>query len=101
MGQDGRISDKFLHPGPGFGGLVFKDLESLIAISKEYNVVMETLSAAKNANKNQKARMGMKLESLIDSSVKDKKIALLGLSFKANTDDVRESSAIEMIIYFK
>tara|TARA_B100001564_G_scaffold326435_1_gene308687 strand:- start:934 stop:1788 length:855 start_codon:yes stop_codon:yes gene_type:complete len=98
MGQDGRISDKFLHPGPGFGGSCFpKDLESLIAISKEKNVVMETLSAAKKANENQKAKMGTKLENLIDSSVKDKNIALLGLSFKANTDDVRESSSIDMI----
>ena len=98
MGQDGRISDKFLHPGPGFGGSCFpKDLESLIAISKEKNVVMETLNAARKANKNQKAKMGIKLEKLINSSLKDKKIALLGLSFKANTDDVRESSSIDMI----
>ena len=98
MGQDGRISDKFLHPGPGFGGSCFpKDLESLIAISKEKNVVMETLIAAKKANKNQKAKMGVKLEELIGASVKDKKIAVLGLAFKANTDDVRESSSIDMI----
>ena len=98
MGQDGRISDKFLHPGPGFGGSCFpKDLESLIAISKEKNIMMETLNAAKKANNNQKEKMGIKLEKLIDSSIKDKKIALLGLSFKANTDDVRESSSIDMI----
>ena len=98
MGQDGRISDKFLHPGPGFGGSCFpKDLESLIAISKEKNIPMETLSAAKKANNNQKAKMGSKLEKLIDASLKDKKIAVLGLSFKANTDDVRESSSIDMI----
>ena len=98
MGQDGRISDKFLHPGPGFGGSCFpKDLESLIAISKEKNIPMETLRAAKKANINQKAKMGTKLENLINASLKDKKIAVLGLSFKANTDDVRESSSIDMI----
>ena len=98
MGQDGRISEKFLHPGPGFGGSCFpKDLESLIAISKEKNITMETLSAAKKANNNQKARMGIKLEKLINASIKDKIIAVLGLSFKANTDDVRESSSIDII----
>ncbi len=98
MGKDGRISDKFLHPGPGFGGSCFpKDLDSLIAISKEKNISMETLSAAKKANDNQKAKMGIKLEKLIDGRIKDKIIAVLGLSFKANTDDVRESSSINMI----
>ncbi len=98
MGQDGRISDKFLHPGPGFGGSCFpKDLESLIAISNEKNLPMETLKAASNANKNQKDRMCIKLEGLVDGGLKNKKIALLGLSFKANTDDIRESSAIDMI----
>ena len=49
---------------------------------------METLSAAKKANNHQKAKMGIKLEKLINTSLKDKKIAVLGLSFKANTDDV-------------
>ncbi len=98
MGKDGRISDKFLHPGPGFGGSCFpKDLESLIAKSKEKNIPMETLRAAKKANDNQKAKMGTKLENLISSSLKGKKIAVLGLSFKANTDDIRESSSIDII----
>ena len=58
---------------------------------------METLYAATKANKNQKAHMCIKLEKLINASLKDKKIAVFGLSFKANTDDVRESSSIDMI----
>ncbi len=98
MGQDGRISDKFLHPGPGFGGSCFpKDLEALLSISKINNVKMNTVEAAIAANHNQKNRMVEKLIALFSGDVNDKKIAILGLAFKANTDDVRESSSINMI----
>ncbi len=98
MGKDGRISDKFLHPGPGFGGSCFpKDLESLLAISNGYGVKMNTLTAAIKANREQKKHMCNKLEKLIAGGIKDKEIAILGLAFKANTDDIRESSSIDMI----
>ena len=98
MGKDGRISDKFLHPGPGFGGSCFpKDLEALLSLSEEHSVTMETLQAAIKANKNQKERVGEKLDRLISGSIRGKKIAILGLAFKANTDDVRESSSIDLI----
>ncbi|MDA9947012.1 UDP-glucose/GDP-mannose dehydrogenase family protein [Candidatus Marinimicrobia bacterium] len=98
MGKDGRISDKFLHPGPGFGGSCFpKDLEALLSLSQEYSVTMETLQAAIKANKNQKERVGEKLDRLISGGIRGKKIAILGLAFKANTDDVRESSSIDLI----
>ena len=98
MGKDGRISDKFLHPGPGFGGSCFpKDLESLSSISDEHGLNMETLKAAITANNKQKTQMCKKLEKLVTTGIKDKVIAVLGLSFKANTDDIRESSSIDMI----
>ena len=98
MGKDGRISEKFLHPGPGFGGSCFpKDLEALLSISKNNNLSMETVNAAIIANKNQKKRMTNKLINLFDGNINNRKIAVLGLSFKANTDDVRESSAIDII----
>ncbi|MBT6776968.1 UDP-glucose/GDP-mannose dehydrogenase family protein, partial [bacterium] len=98
MGKDGRISDKFLHPGPGFGGSCFpKDLEALLSLSKEHSVTMETLQAAIKANRNQKERNGEKLDRLVSGGIKGKKIAILGLTFKANTDDVRESSTIDLI----
>ncbi len=98
MGKDGRISDKFLHPGPGFGGSCFpKDLESLSAIAIEHGFQMNTLKAAIKANKKQKIQMCNKLESLFDGELKNKEIAVLGLAFKANTDDIRESSSIDMI----
>ena len=98
MGKDGRISDKFLHPGPGFGGSCFpKDLEALLSLSREHSVTMETLQAAIKANRNQKERNGEKLNRLVSGGIKGKKIAILGLAFKANTDDVRESSTIDLI----
>ena len=98
MGKDGRISDKFLHPGPGFGGSCFpKDLEALLSLSQEHSVTMETLQAAIKANRNQKERIGEKLDRLVSGGIKGKKIAILGLAFKANTDDVRESSTIDLI----
>ncbi len=98
MGRDGRISEKFLHPGPGFGGSCFpKDLEALLSISKNNNLSMETVNAAIIANKNQKKRMTNKLINLFDGNINNRKIAVLGLAFKANTDDVRESSAIDII----
>ena len=98
MGQDGRISDKFLHPGPGFGGSCFpKDLEAMLAISKNKNLMMETVKSAIIANKNQKKRMADKLLKLFDNNLNNRKVAVLGLAFKANTDDVRESTAIDML----
>ena len=98
MGKDGRISEKFLHPGPGFGGSCFpKDLEALLSISKNKNLSMETVNAAIIANKNQKKRMEDKLINLFDGNINNRKIAVLGLAFKANTDDVRDSSAIDII----
>ena len=98
MGQDGRISEKFLHPGPGFGGSCFpKDLEALLSISKNKSLSMETVNAAIIVNKNQKKRMENKLINLFDGNINNRKIAVLGLAFKANTDDVRESPAIDII----
>jgi len=98
MGQDGRISDKFLHPGPGYGGSCFpKDLEALLFISKNNNLNMETVNAAITANKNQKERMVQKLLHLFGGSINNRKVTVLGLAFKANTDDIRESPAIDMI----
>jgi len=98
MGQDGRISPKFLHPGPGFGGSCFpKDTHAIAALSKKLNHPMRTIEAAIETNEAQKSRMVQKLKSLLNGSFDGKTIAVLGLAFKPNTDDVRESSSIRMI----
>jgi UDPglucose 6-dehydrogenase len=98
MGNDGRISAKFLHPGPGFGGSCFpKDTKALLSLSKELNEPMNTVAAAIATNNRQKERMANKLFNLMNNDIKGKTIAVLGLSFKQMTDDVRESASINMI----
>ncbi|MFC1565731.1 UDP-glucose dehydrogenase family protein [Candidatus Neomarinimicrobiota bacterium] len=98
MGNDGRISAKFLHPGPGFGGSCFpKDTKALLSLSQELNEPMNTVAAAIATNNRQKERMVHKLFNLMNNDIKGKTIAVLGLSFKQMTDDVRESASIIMI----
>ena len=98
MGQDGRISPKFLHPGPGFGGSCFpKDTQAFATLSRKKGVPMNTIDAAITTNNIQKTRMVEKLNILIGGDFSGKTIGVLGLAFKPSTDDVRESSSIEMI----
>ena len=98
MGKDGRISSKFLHPGPGYGGSCFpKDTKALVNIANENGLNLHTIEAAIIANDNQKIVMFKKLKKLLQNHISDKLIGILGLSFKPNTDDIRESSSLEMI----
>ncbi|HIA91261.1 MAG TPA: UDP-glucose/GDP-mannose dehydrogenase family protein [Candidatus Marinimicrobia bacterium] len=98
MGIDGRISPKFLHPGPGFGGSCFpKDAKALISMAEEMGANLKVVKSAVEANQLQKERMVKKLFNLFDGNVKNKTIAILGLAFKAQTDDIRESPAIDII----
>jgi len=98
LGMDGRISPIFLHPGPGFGGSCFpKDTKALVEIAKKYNIHMATVTAAIETNIFQRKRMLSKLMDLLDNDLKGKIIAVLGLAFKQETDDVRDSPAIEII----
>lgn len=98
MGIDGRISPKFFHPGPGYGGSCFpKDTKALRSTAEELGVPLKVVNGAIEANQTQKNRMVKKLMDLMDKNIAGKKITLLGLAFKAQTDDIRESPAIEMI----
>lgn len=98
MGLDGRISPKFLHPGPGFGGSCFpKDTQALVAVGRNQAVPLKTIEAAIATNHLQKLRMIEKFKILNNGSFTRKIIAVLGLSFKPQTDDVRESAALIMI----
>jgi len=97
MGLDGRISPKFLHPGPGYGGSCFpKDTEALCSIASSYGYEFKTLEAVVKANKRQRELMVEKIKRHI-GDLKGKTIGILGLAFKQNTDDVRKSSSIDII----
>ena len=97
MGSDGRISPKFLHPGPGFGGSCFpKDTSALVSMAQNKNVPMRTIQAAIETNAYQKKRMVKKLQALT-GDFSGLTIGVLGLAFKSKTDDVRESASLEMV----
>ena len=98
MGQDGRISPKFLHPGPGFGGSCFpKDTIALVNTGKQNNIRMNTVEAAIKTNNEQKLRMVAKLKSLLNNKIKNKTITVLGLAFKPQTDDIRDAASTIII----
>ncbi|MCX7913161.1 MAG: UDP-glucose/GDP-mannose dehydrogenase family protein [Thermodesulfovibrionales bacterium] len=97
MGLDERIGSKFLHAGPGYGGSCLpKDTQALLNIALEHDVKLEILSAVIRANKNQLLWVVEKIKRVL-KEIKDKTITILGLSFKPDTDDIRESPAIIII----
>ena len=98
LGLDGRISPKFLHPGPGFGGSCFpKDVLGLLKIMNEYELSGNIVDAVLKTNFEQKKYIFEIFYRLLNNNVKNKKISVLGLSFKPNTDDIRESPALVII----
>jgi UDPglucose 6-dehydrogenase len=97
IGRDGRIGSKFLHPGPGYGGSCFpKDTRALAKTGRDYGEPLSLVETAVAANERQKKKMVAKIEAGLGGpgSLSGKTIAVLGLSFKPNTDDMRESPAI-------
>ena len=98
MGLDGRISPKFLHPGPGYGGSCFpKDTRALAYLGKENDVSLKVINSVIETNDNQKIKIFEKIKSLCDEILEKKTVSLLGLSFKPETDDIRESPAKTII----
>jgi UDPglucose 6-dehydrogenase len=97
MGLDGRIGKKFLHPGPGFGGSCFpKDTRALSKIARERGYVFKVLESVIEVNEEQKQRMVKKIKEKV-GDLRGKTIGVLGLSFKPNTNDIRESSSVAII----
>jgi UDPglucose 6-dehydrogenase len=98
MGLDNRIGSKFLHAGPGFGGSCFpKDVRALIKTAQDYDVPMRILEAVETVNDTRKRAMARKVSSVFGGVLRGKTIAMLGLTFKPNTDDVREAPSVAVI----
>ena len=98
VGLDNRIGNKFLTPGPGWGGSCFpKDVRALANIADKEKIMMPLLTAAIESNENAQDRVVEKILKNFDNNLKGIKIAALGLAFKANTDDIRNSPAIAII----
>jgi UDPglucose 6-dehydrogenase len=97
IGMDRRIGNKFLHPGPGFGGSCFpKDTRALAALAREFNSESRIVEAVIDVNQKQRALMIPKIEKLA-GELSGKIIAILGLAFKPETDDMREAPSIDII----
>lgn len=98
MGSDDRIGQRFLFPGIGYGGSCFpKDVKALIQSGTQENFDFEILQATERVNNTQKVILISDIENYFNGDLKGKKIALWGLAFKANTDDIREASSLDNI----
>ncbi len=98
MGLDGRIGGKFLHSGPGYGGSCFpKDTLALLRIAQENGVAARLVEAGVEANNSQKARMVKKIRDALGGSETGKTIGVLGLTFKPETDDLRDAPALSIL----
>lgn len=98
IGLDGRIGSKFLHAGPGYGGSCFpKDTLALAKTAQDYEAPVRLIETTIAINDNRKRAMGRKVIAAVGGDVRGKKVAVLGLTFKPNTDDMRDSPAIAVV----
>jgi UDPglucose 6-dehydrogenase len=98
IGMDGRIGDKFLHAGPGYGGSCFpKDTKALARIGQEHAAPMQIVETVIKVNDEVKRRMIDKIVDLCDGSLRDKTITFLGVTFKPNTDDMRDAPSLTIV----
>src|SRR5437764_3418490 len=101
IGLDNRIGPKFLHPGPGFGGSCFpKDTRALLKTAQDHDVPLRIVAAVIAANDIRNRAMARKVSAAFGGSLRGKTIAVLGLTFKPNTDDIREAPSISLITAF-
>ena len=102
IGLDKRIGSKFLHPGPGYGGSCFpKDTLALVQTAKEYDLNLSLVETVVKYNKQRKSDMADKIIEAFNNNCQNKKISILGLSFKPETDDMRDSPSLDIIPILK
>ncbi len=99
IGLDNRIGSKFLHAGPGFGGSCFpKDTRALLKIALDHDVPLRIVDAVLAVNENRKRAMARKVSAAVGGQLRGKTIAVLGLTFKPDTDDMREAPSIPLVV---
>jgi UDPglucose 6-dehydrogenase len=98
IGADGRIGNKFLHPGPGYGGSCFpKDVAALIRIAREARSPLSLIEQVQTVNSERKIAMAKRIEHAAGGSVAGKTVAVLGIAFKPDTDDIREAPSLIVV----
>jgi UDPglucose 6-dehydrogenase len=98
IGKDRRIGDKFLHPGPGYGGSCFpKDVSALIRTAREAKSPLSLIEQVERVNHERKLAMAVRIEAAAGGSVRDKTVAVLGVTFKPNTDDMRDAPSLVIV----
>ncbi|RME99492.1 MAG: UDP-glucose/GDP-mannose dehydrogenase family protein, partial [Alphaproteobacteria bacterium] len=98
IGSDRRIGDKFLHPGPGYGGSCFpKDVAALIRTAREAKAPLSLIEQVEKVNAERKIAMGARIEEAADGKLRGKTVAILGVTFKPNTDDMRDAPALVVV----
>ncbi len=98
IGLDGRIGRKFLHPGPGYGGSCFpKDTLALVSTARQYGAPVRLIETTIDINAQRKKRMADKIVEACGGEVRGKTVAVLGLTFKPNTDDMRDAASLEIL----
>ena len=100
MGSDQRIGSRFLRAGPAYGGSCFpKDTKGLVSIGDKFKTDLSIVKSVIKSNYNRKILLTKRVSRILNNKLKNKKITVLGVTFKANTDDMRESSALVLIPY--
>ncbi len=101
MGLDQRIGERFLRAGPAYGGSCFpKDTRAIVETAKKFKIKLPIIESTIKSNENRKFLLIKRAEKILDNKVKSKIITFLGVTFKPNTDDMREASSLKMIPYF-
>jgi UDPglucose 6-dehydrogenase len=98
VGRDGRIGGKFLHPGPGYGGSCFpKDVSALVRTAREARSPLTLIEQVQRVNDERKIAMVPRIEQALGGSLVDKTVAVLGVTFKPNTDDMRDAPSLTIV----
>jgi len=98
IGADGRIGNKFLHPGPGYGGSCFpKDVSALIRTAREAKAPLSLIEQVEKVNTERKIAMAARVQEAAGGSLRGKTVAILGVTFKPNTDDMREAPSLVIV----